>query len=267
MDNNTRRPSLRNPCLYPAASPSPTALEHRLKFLYLPILRNPSPVLRNLVDQSAPLTHGGTVTMTARGPAILNHSAASFGMRALPIASSPLPFTLFARVIRTNASEAGIFQQYTGADAGRLQLFIGGTNHVRYSHPGDVISNFTTTLGVEVSIAIVENCSGPIRMYINGVLDKFTGTSLGYASDTNATLEATRDLLLLALAIWVGKALSPFEVSTLHNDRMFLSVLSARQPGSFPSVPPPSTTQRHASVHAMPNRPYWRRWWFRRTNP
>lgn len=238
---------------------SPEHLRRNLVALYLPRLRNPGSILRNLAQRRYDLAHGGTVQMTRNGPAVYNHAAADFGGSVLPLSDNARNFTIFAEIIRTNSGEAGILQQYVAADPARMSLQVGGSNHVRYSHPGDVVSAHTSAVGDRLTIAVVEQFSGFIRLYVNGVQSAASGTSLGYCSSANTTLEATRDLQLLSLAIWSGSALLPLQVFALHADPTLLVRISQTIAGS-PVQPLPSLRElQHGYNHDMPLRAWYRR--------
>lgn len=160
--------------------------------------------------------HGGSWVRSYGYSAIYNHTSPSLGSTYLPISGSKAPFSIFAWVVRTNVSEAGIIDQSIPAEANRMSLSVG--NNVRYSHAGagDLFSVSTSSSGDMLNLIISDNCI-TAKMFVNGKFENSQSGS-GQCSDTPTTLNLTRDLNLLGLCLWNGYALNENDAILLQSD-------------------------------------------------
>ena len=244
----------------PAGQASPSDLGRRLVGLWLPAQRNTGRILRNLTRRPWHVVHGGAWAATAGGTAIIDYVAASFGAPVLPVTGAPLPFSLFARVIPAVATASGVCRQYISAQADRMVLTVAASLKITYSHNGDLLCATPSPIGQVLSIGISEQPGKPIRVFRNGILDGTGANSSGCCSATPTLLDSQGSIYLLALAIWVGRCLSPTDHQTLHRSFNRLMTPDDILPAGIRITPPTPTEEPYHRKIDMPNRPWWRRW-------
>lgn len=178
---------------------------------------------RTLIDWSGncnPVVHAGTWSRANQYTSINDVAGAgqiSLGRRLLPVTGSARLYSLFAWLRRTNAGgEAGVCRQFVAAEGYRTALVVGA--NVRYQVGADYTSTASVAVGDIITVAITANPGVAEQMWINGRFDRTVGTG-GQASDANFELDTSaRDIDLLGLCVWNGKALTRSEIVALHAD-------------------------------------------------
>jgi hypothetical protein len=251
-------------------SPEFSSVQHdaqrRIVGLWIPAAAASGKLLPNLAGPRWSALCSGIWRATPGGLALGSNPLTSLGSPILPLPGSERPFSLWARVFHRTASEFQIFEQREAGGSDALYFLVNANGSVRYSHTAWVTTAILLPAPSLGTIGITEQPGEPQRIYVNGILRATSGTSTGRATNSPAKLMATGDNDLLALAVWTGRALQQRDFMNLHLNANLLA------PPFSDALSPPETlppaepeTPYHRRID-WPNRPWWRRWRFRKRN-
>ena len=238
----------------------------RLSGLWVPAASPSGKILPNLAGPDSHLNITGLWSATVGGVAVAASPAANFGKPHFPLTSQPRPYSIWYRAVRSTAALSVFVAQYLTAAPDNMEFFIQADGKIQYRHGGDLISLTSVGLGEVFSAGVVNSPGQAIRLYLNGRLDRTGAASTGRCSTTNAALGANASAPILALAIWIGRALTSQDMVNLHLNPNLLQKPSENSPVPSAIVPPSGIELPANRRIEWPNRPWWRRWSFRKRN-
>jgi hypothetical protein len=234
--------------------------------LWVPSSQPAGKYLPNLARRFADLSITATWRNTRGGIALYGNSGGSFGVPVFPVSGAERPFSFWIRGIRGDAAGVELIAQFTTAHADRMTCRIRSGGIFRYSHPTDIDTVALIPIGSIFQIGISEQPGVVQRLYVNGLLAQVGAASTGRCSPTNTTMTASGTNDLLAIAIWAGRALQPRDFLDLHHNPNLLTMPSEEPPVSAILAPPSGVDEPYHRRIDWPNRPWWRRWTYRKRN-
>ena len=220
----------------------------------------------NLVSRRGDLTVAATWRNTRGGIALYNSAAGSFGTPLFPIAGAEQPFSFWIRGIRFDLSGVELLTQFITDHVDRMSCRVRSGGIFRYSHTADVETAALIPNASLFTVGVSEQPGQAQRLFVNGLLAKTGSASTARCSPTNTAITATGTNDLLAIAIWVGRALQPRDFMELHRNPNLLTMPTQEQPvPPQPALPIGVEEPYHRQID-WPNRPWWRRWTFRKRN-
>lgn len=246
------------------ANPRATILLQNLAAAWYPGLGTHSRRPPSLLPRRTPTDVNVNIAAGPGGLAYRDPVTTSLGFPYLPVAGGERPFTVAARVAIRSLEYTEFFRQYQTGQADRCILSANASGRLDWNHPTQLAGSIYLTVNRVHTVAVTEHPSGPQRTFVDGLPCAAGLTSLGRASPVNSAWSSSGSIDIYAFWIFTGLALTAHDIRELHADPSLFFRPRLYAPATAIAAAVSRKRKRNPNYAHMPNRPWWRRWAYRK---